>query len=109
VHSEVMRKLSQSITLESTGRSQRAVVYNCNEGIKDLMNKSALTCDLILCPNCEAKRHIEYNKADYSGQQSSGFRRSRQKTKGFEKNYISIIVYSRKRVNTANQKYNFRL
>jgi hypothetical protein len=72
--------------MESTGRSQRAVVYYCDEGIKgfdapgeDPM-KSALTCDLILCPNCEAKRRIEYNKAD-SGRQSSGSRRSRQKTR----------------------------
>jgi hypothetical protein len=43
--------------MESTGHSQRAVVYYCDEGIKgfdapdeDPM-KSALTCDLILCPN----------------------------------------------------------
>jgi hypothetical protein len=53
--------------MESTGRSQRAVVYYCDEGIKgfdapdeDPM-KSAVTCDLILCPNCEVKRRIEYN------------------------------------------------
>jgi hypothetical protein len=62
--------------MESTGRSQCAVVYYCDKGIKrfdtpdeDPM-KSALTYDLILCPNCEAKRLIEYNKAD-SGRQSS--------------------------------------
>jgi hypothetical protein len=72
--------------MESTGRSQHAVVYYCNKGIKGFdapyedPTKSALTCDLILCPNCEAKRLIEYNNAD-SGRQSSGFRMSRQKTR----------------------------
>jgi hypothetical protein len=70
--------------MESNARSQRAVVFYCDGGIKgfdapdeDPM-KSALTCDLILCPECEAKQRIEYNRAD-SGHQSSGIRRSRQK------------------------------
>jgi hypothetical protein len=70
--------------MESTARSQRSVVYYCDEGIKgfdapdnDPM-KSALTCDLILCPPCEAKRRVEYNKAN-SSHQSDGVRRSRQR------------------------------
>jgi hypothetical protein len=48
--------------MESSARGRRAVVYYCNEGINgfdapgDDPMKSALTCDLILCPKCEAKR-----------------------------------------------------
>jgi hypothetical protein len=54
--------------MESNARGRRAVVYYCDEGIKgfdapdDDPMKSALTCDLILCPKCEAKQRIEYNK-----------------------------------------------
>ena len=72
--------------MESKAGSQRAVVYYCDEGIKgfdapeeDPM-KRELTCDLILCPNCEAKRRIEYNRAD-SGGRSSGVRKSRQRAR----------------------------
>jgi hypothetical protein len=71
--------------MESNARGRRAVVYYCDEGIKgfdapdnDPM-KSALTCDLILCPKCEAKRRIEYNKVN-SDRQSSGVKRSRRQT-----------------------------
>jgi hypothetical protein len=69
--------------IEKNAGSQRAVVYYCDEGIKgfdapdDDPMKSALTCDLILCPKCEAKRRIEYNKAD-SVHKSRGAKRSRQ-------------------------------
>jgi hypothetical protein len=59
-----------------TAGSQYALVFYCDEGIKgfdapdsDLM-KSALSCDLILCP----QRRIEYNKADL-GRQSSRVKR----------------------------------
>jgi hypothetical protein len=51
-------------SMESNACGQCAVVYYCNEGIKgfdapdDDPMKSALTCDLILCPKCEAKRRI---------------------------------------------------
>jgi hypothetical protein len=67
--------------MESNAGGQRAVVYYCNEGIKgsdapeDDPMKSELTCDLILCPKCEAKRRIEYNKVN-SERQSSGVKRS---------------------------------
>jgi hypothetical protein len=53
--------------MNSNARGRRAVVYYCDDGIKgfdapdDDPMKSALTCDLILCPKCEAKRRIEYN------------------------------------------------
>jgi hypothetical protein len=53
--------------MKSNARGQHAVVYYCHEGIKgfdatdDDPMKSALTCDLILCPKCEAKRRIKDN------------------------------------------------
>jgi hypothetical protein len=71
--------------MESNARGRRAVVYYCDEGIKgfnapdDDPMKSALTCDLILCPKCEAKQRIEYNKLNLEGQ-SSGVKRSRRQT-----------------------------
>jgi hypothetical protein len=71
--------------MESNARGRRAVVYYCDEGIKgfdapdDDPMKSALTCDLILCPKCEAKRRIEYNKVN-SERQSGGVKRSRRQT-----------------------------
>jgi hypothetical protein len=68
--------------MERNARGRRAVVYYCDEGIKgfdapdDDPMKSALTCDLILCPKCKAKQRIEYNKI-HSERQSSGVKRSR--------------------------------
>jgi hypothetical protein len=65
--------------MESNARGRRAVVYYCDEGIKgfdapdDDPMKSALTCDLILCPKCE------YNKVN-SERQSGGVIRSRRQT-----------------------------
>jgi hypothetical protein len=78
---------NQAVTnMKSNARTQPAVVYYCDEGIKgfdapdnDPM-KSALTCDLILCNKCEANRRIEYNKAEI-GQQSSGNKRRRQRSR----------------------------
>jgi hypothetical protein len=69
--------------MESNARGRHAVVYYCDEGIKgfdapdDDPMKSALACDLILCPKCEAKRRIEYNKVN-SEHQSSGVKRTRR-------------------------------
>jgi hypothetical protein len=69
--------------MESNARGQRVVVYYYDEGIKGLdapdddPMKSALTCALILCPKCEAKRRIEYNKVN-SELQSGGVKRSRR-------------------------------
>jgi hypothetical protein len=78
---------NQAVTnMTSNARSQPAVVYYCDEGIKgfdapdDDPMKCALTCDLILCNKCEAKRRIEYNKADL-GQQSNGNKRRRQRSR----------------------------
>ena len=71
--------------MESNARGQRAVVYYCDEGIKgfdapdDDPMKSELTCDLILCPKCEATRRIEYNRVN-SERQSGGVKRSRRQT-----------------------------
>jgi hypothetical protein len=71
--------------MESNARGRRAVVYYCDEGIKgfnapdDDPMKGALTCDLIVCPKCEAKRRIEYNKIN-SERQSRGVKRSRRQT-----------------------------
>jgi hypothetical protein len=71
--------------MESNARGWRAVVYYCDEGIKgfdapdDDPMKSVLTCDLILCPKCEAKRRIEYNKLN-SERQSGDVKRSRRQT-----------------------------
>jgi hypothetical protein len=71
--------------MESNARGRRAAVYYCDEGIKwfdapdDDPMKSALTCDLILCPKCEARRRIEYNKVN-SERQSSGVKRMRRQT-----------------------------
>jgi hypothetical protein len=70
--------------IESNARGQRAVVYYCDEGIKgfdvpdDDPMKSELTCDLILCPKCEAKRRIEYNNKVDLERQSVGVKRSRR-------------------------------
>jgi hypothetical protein len=71
--------------MESNAGGQRAVVYYCDEGMKgfdapdDDPMKSELTCDLILCPKCEAKHCIEYNKVN-SERQSGGVKRSRRQT-----------------------------
>jgi hypothetical protein len=71
--------------MESNARGRRAVVYYCDEGIKgfdapdDDPMKSALTCDLILCPKCEAKQRIEYNKVN-SERQGGGVKISRRQT-----------------------------
>jgi hypothetical protein len=72
--------------MEFNGHGLRAVVFYCDEGIKgfgapdDDPLKRELTCDLILCPQCEAKRSIEFNKAD-SGQQGRGVKRCRQRSR----------------------------
>jgi hypothetical protein len=71
--------------MESHARGRRAVVYYCDEGIKgfdapdDDPMKSELTCDLILCLKCEAKRRLEYNKVNPE-HQSGGVKRSRRQT-----------------------------
>jgi hypothetical protein len=74
------------ISMTGNARGQTAVVFYCDEGIKgfnapdDDPLKSSKICDLILCPQCEAKRRLEYNKADLGHQSNSGVKRSRQRT-----------------------------
>jgi hypothetical protein len=93
--------------MKSNACGRRAVVYYCDEGIKgfdapdDDPMKSALTCDLILCPKCEAKRHIEYNKVN-SECQSGGVKRSRRQTG--VKNYI-IYIHILSRAKQLNLKF----
>jgi hypothetical protein len=70
-------------TMTSTGTSQKAVVYFCDEGIKgfdaphDNPMKSELTCALVLCPQCEAKRRITFEK-ESAGRPRSGRKRKKQ-------------------------------
>ena len=62
---------------------QGGVVFYCDEGIKgfsapdDDPMKEELTCDLILCPQCEAKRQVTFEKADKSGREGGGRKRKR--------------------------------
>jgi hypothetical protein len=71
--------------MKPTAPSQKAVVFYCDEGIKgfdapdDDPMKAALTCDLVLCPQCEAKRRIEFEKEN-AGCPGSGRKRHRQQT-----------------------------
>jgi hypothetical protein len=52
------------------GRQQKAVVFYCDQGVKgynapdeDPM-KDELTCNLVLCPQCEAARRIRFETGD---------------------------------------------
>jgi hypothetical protein len=61
---------------------QKAVVFYCDEGIKgfdapddDLM-KAKLTCNLVLCPQCEAIRRITFEKGN-EGRRGGGRKRNR--------------------------------
>ena len=62
---------------------QGGVVFYCDEGIKGFSApennpmKEELTCDLILCPQCEAKRRITFENADKSGRKGSARKRKR--------------------------------
>ena len=54
--------------MNPTGPRQKEMVFYCDEGIKgfhapeeDPM-KGELTCDLVLCPQCEAKRRVRFEK-----------------------------------------------
>ena len=70
-------------TMTSTGTSQKAVVYFCDEGIKgfdaphDNPMTSELTCALVLCPQCEAKQRITFEN-ESAGRPRSGRKRNRQ-------------------------------
>jgi hypothetical protein len=53
-----------------TKTSSRAMLFYCDQGIKgfdapdDDPMKEELTCDLVLCPPCEGKRRINYDKVN---------------------------------------------
>jgi hypothetical protein len=61
---------------------QKAVVFYCDEGIKgfdapdDDPMKAKLTCDLVLCPQCEAIRRIAFEVKN-AGRRGGGRKRSR--------------------------------
>ncbi len=62
---------------------QKAVVYYCDEGIKgfdapdDDAMKAELTCNLVLCPQCEAIRRIAFERGN-EGRRRGGRKRSRR-------------------------------
>ena len=53
-----------------TKTSSRAMLFYCDQGIKgfdapdDDPMKEELTCDLVLCPPCEGKQRINYDKVN---------------------------------------------
>ncbi len=61
---------------------QKAVVFYCDEGIKgfdapdDDSMKAELTCNLVLCPQCEALRRITFERGN-EGRRGGGRKRSR--------------------------------
>jgi hypothetical protein len=61
------------------------VVFYCDQGVKgfdapeDDPMKSELVCDLVLCPQCEAARHIEFESVN-DGQQHRGGKQNRQQS-----------------------------
>jgi hypothetical protein len=67
----------------ATGPRQKTVVFYCDEGIKgfgapdDDPMKKELTCDLVVCPQCEAKRRTRFDK-EGAGRPSRGRKRSEQ-------------------------------
>ena len=68
--------------MKSIGRQQKAVVFYCDEGVKGFSApdedpmKGALTCNLVLCPQCEAKRRIQFENGDST---STGVGRNRNR------------------------------
>ena len=69
--------------MKSIGSRQGAVVFYCDEGIKgfgapdDDPMKEELTCDLVLCPQCEASRRVKYELGE-SGITARGRKSRRQ-------------------------------
>jgi hypothetical protein len=63
--------------MKATAGNRSAMVFYCDEGIKgfgapdDDPMKAKLTCDLILCPACEAKRRVTFELKD-SGRPGGG-------------------------------------
>jgi hypothetical protein len=69
--------------MSATGPRQKNIVFYCDEGIKgfgapdDDPMKKELTCDLVVCPQCEAKRRTRFDK-EGAGRPSRGRKRSEQ-------------------------------
>jgi hypothetical protein len=68
--------------MKATKGNRSAMVFYCDEGIKgfaaqdDDPMKEKLTCDLILCPECEARRRVTFKLKD-SGRPGGGRKRRR--------------------------------
>jgi actin-related protein len=64
----------------------QAVVFYCDQGIKgfdapdDDPMKRELVCDLVLCPQCEAARRIEFESVNDGQRSYRGGKRSRQQS-----------------------------
>jgi hypothetical protein len=62
---------------------QKAVVFYCDEGVKGFSApdedpmKEELTCNLVLCPQCEGKRRQRFEKGE-TGQEENGRKRLRR-------------------------------
>jgi hypothetical protein len=71
--------------MSCTGPRQKAVVFYCNSGNKGFAApdsdplKKELTCNLVLCPQCEAKRQIKYSRKE-SGHPGRGRKQTRRQT-----------------------------
>ncbi len=69
--------------MTNSKKSQGAVVFYCDEGIKgfdapdDDPMKEELTCSLILCPQCVLKRRIKFN-LEIEGRPGNGRKRNRR-------------------------------
>ncbi len=74
------------VEMKTVSKSLRAVVFYCDQGIKgfdapdDDQMKSELSCDLVLCPQCEATRRLTFETMN-DGQRSRGSKRNKQQSK----------------------------
>jgi hypothetical protein len=73
------------IEMKQATPAQKAVVYYCDQGVKGFdapdedPSKAELTCDLVLCPQCQAKRRVAFEKEN-AGRPGNGRKRYRQQT-----------------------------
>ncbi len=75
-----------AVEMKTVSKCLRAVVFYCDQGIKgfdapdDDQMKLELSCDLVLCPQCEATRCLTFETVN-DGQQSRGSKRNKQQSK----------------------------
>ena len=75
-----------AVAMKEVSKCLRAVVFYCDQGIKgfdaadDDQMKLELSCDLVLCPQCEATRCLTFETMNV-GQQSRGSKRNKQQSK----------------------------